>query len=318
MYKRGRGRFRRPMRRTAKPIKVQPAGADYHIRVIGHTPTPLKDFYHALMRLPWGATMLTLAGGALVVNGIFGLGYMLTGGIANAAPGSFLDAFFFSFQTSGTIGYGAMYPTTRAANALVVIESVASLMLTALATGLVFAKFSLPTARVQFAKTAVISPVNGVPTLMFRLGNERGNEIIDAQVRVVLFRTEHSTEGKVFYRMLDLKLTRERSISLSRSWNVFHTIDKDSPLHGQTPEDFAEQETEIHLMVMGVDDTTKQTIHAKHSYYPMHIHWGARFVDVLSEAEDGMLQVDLHKFHEMEATEPVEGFPYPKGDAAGA
>lgn len=300
-----------------KAIKVQPAGADYHIRVIGHTPTPLKDFYHALMRLPWSATILTISGGALLTNALFALGYMLTGGIANATPGSFLDAFFFSFQTAGTIGYGAMYPISRAANTLVVIESIISLTLTALATGLVFAKFSLPTARVQFAKNAVISPLNGVPTLMFRLGNERGNEIIDAQVRVVLFRTEHTAEGKLLYRMLDLKLTRERSISLSRSWNVFHPIDKDSPLYGQTPEEFLRQETEVHLMVMGVDDTTKQTIHAKHSYYPPQIRWGARFADVLTEAEDGILELDLRKFHQLEATQPTEDFPYPKtGDTS--
>jgi inward rectifier potassium channel len=137
--------------RRRKTIEYRPQGADYHIRIIGHVPTPLRDFYHALMRLPWSATIFTIVGGALLTNALFGLGFMLTGGIANAAPGSFLDAFFFSFQTAGTIGYGAMYPVSRAANTLVVIESVVSLTLTALATGMVFAKFSLPTARVQFA-----------------------------------------------------------------------------------------------------------------------------------------------------------------------
>jgi inward rectifier potassium channel len=148
---------------------------------------------------------------------------------------------------------------------------------------------------------------------MFRLGNERGNEIIDAQVRVVLFRTEHTAEGKTLYRMIDLKLTRERAISLSRSWNIFHTIDKDSPLYGQTPEQFLEQETEIHLMVIGIDDTTKQTIHAKYSYYPSQVQWGARFADVLKEVEPGVLELDLRKFQALEATEPTEDFPYPKG-----
>src|SRR4029077_8819838 len=132
-----------------------------------------------------------IALGYLVANALYAVAYELVGGIENAKVGSFGDAFFFSVQTMGTIGYGAMYPKTLAANMLVVSESLVSLILTALATGLVFAKFSRPNARIVFSDYAVICPFNGVPTLMFRIGNERGNAIVDAQIRAIATRTEH-------------------------------------------------------------------------------------------------------------------------------
>src|SRR6185436_6248344 len=167
----------------ARPTRVTAPGADYQIRVVGVRATPLRDFYHALLRLPWSVTIAVIAVSFLAWNALFAAGFLLTGGIANARPGSFADAFFFSAQTMGTIGYGAMYPQSMAANMLVVAEAIAGLTLTALATGLVFSKFSRSTARVAFTRQAVISPVDGVPTVMFRMSNERGNQIVDAQVR---------------------------------------------------------------------------------------------------------------------------------------
>ena len=181
-------------------------------------------------------------GGFLFANAAFALAYTVVGGVAHLAPGSFSEAFFFSVQTMGTIGYGAMYPESFGANLLVVAETIVGLTLLALATGLVFAKFSRPTARVMFTREAVICPVNGVPALMFRLGNERGNRIVDTQIRAVLVRTERTSEGAKFYRSVDLKLARDRALSLSRSWSVMHSIDEHSPLYGLTPEQLIEQE----------------------------------------------------------------------------
>ncbi|MFZ1908414.1 MAG: ion channel [Burkholderiales bacterium] len=210
-------------------------GSDYEIRVVGQRPTPLRDFYHALLRLPWWATIAAISSAFLAANAVFALAYLLVGGVEHAAPGSFRDAFFFSVQTMGTIGYGAMYPGATAANAVVVIEAIVSLLLSAISTGIVFAKLSRSTARCAFTRQAVISPVDGVPTLMFRLGNERGNQIVDAKIRVVLYRTERTIEGKTFYRPFDLYLARDYTLSLSRSWNVLHSIDDSSPLRGETP-----------------------------------------------------------------------------------
>jgi inward rectifier potassium channel len=280
--------------------------------IIGHRPTPLRDFYHALLQMPWWGTLATISALYLMANAVFALGYLGTGGLAHAEPGSFVDAFFFSVQTMGTIGYGAIYPETRAANILVVTESLAGLLLTALATGLMFAKFSLSRARVVFSRTAVISPMDGIPTLMFRLGNERGNQIVNAQIQVALIRTERTAEGTPFYRSYDLKLVRERAFSLSRSWSAMHTIDRESPLFGQSPESIKSQEVELHVMVLGTDDTTMQSIHASHRYFAHTIQWGKRFVDILSETADGNMLLDLRQFHDTQATEPSASFPYPK------
>ncbi|MFL5347133.1 MAG: ion channel [Hyalangium sp.] len=293
-------------------MKVTIPGAGYQIKVVGHRPTPLRDFYHALLQMPWRWTFVVISAFYLVANAAFALGYLATGGISHAAPGSFADAFFFSVQTMGTIGYGAMYPETRVANVLVVTESLVGLLLTALATGLVFAKFSLSRARIMFTRTAVISPSNGVPTLMFRFGNERGNQIVNAQIHLVLMRTERTAEGGTFYRSYDLKLVRDKALSLSRSWSAMHVIDRNSPLHGQTPESVQAQEVEIHVMVLGTDDTTMQAIHASHRYFTNDIHWGMRFADVLSETDDGNMLLDLSKFHDTLPTEPTTDFPYPR------
>ena len=297
-----------------KPRLFRAPGADYQIQVIGDRSSPLRDFYHALLRMPWSATIAVIAVSFLVVNALFALGFLLTGGVANAHPGSFADAFFFSAQTMGTIGYGAMYPQSTAANALVVAEAIAGLTLTALATGLVFSKFSRSTARVAFTRQAVISPVDGVPTVMFRMSNERGNQIVDAQVRLVLSRTERTAEGNTFYRMYDLALTRERIPSLSRSWTVFHRIVPGSPLYQLTPEKAHEQAVELGASVVGLDDITMQTVHASHRYFGRHILWGARHRDVLSEDAAGDLILDLGKFHDVEPTKPTSEFPYPASD----
>src|SRR3954452_1829110 len=245
-----------------RPVAFKPPGADYEIRVVGDRATPLRDFYHALLQLPWWATISAISLAVLVTNALFAFGYLAVGGVSHATPQSFRDAFFFSVQTMGTIGYGAMFPESTAANILVVAESIVSLLLTALSTGLVFAKFSRSTARFVFSRHAVIAPVNGVPSLMFRLGNERGNQIVNAHIRLTMVRTERTSEGDTFYRMLDLQPSRERAMSLSRSWNVLHTIDASSPLAGETPASVADKEIELQVMVVGTDDITMQMVHA--------------------------------------------------------
>ncbi len=295
----------------ARKITVRDPGADYEVRIVGGRPRPLRDFYHALLELPWWATIATLSGAFLAANALFALAYVEVGGVEHAAQRSFLDAFFFSVQTMGTIGYGAMYPGSTAANVVVVVESIVSLLMTAIATGLVVAKISRPTAMVVFSRHAVISPFDGAPTLMFRLGNQRGNQLVDAQIRAVLYRTERLGDGKTFYRQMDLRLTRSRALSLTRSWNVLHPIDGSSPLHGETPESLAAKEIELQVLVIGLDDTSMQTVHAGHRYFARDILWGARLADVISETPDGHLLVDLRRFHEVEPTSPAPDFPYP-------
>ena len=282
------------------------------IEVVGARQTPFSDLYHNLLRAPWWIDLLCVSGLFLLLNLLFALGYLTVGGIAGARPGSLADNFFFSVQTMGTIGYGVMHPLSAAAEALVTCEVIVGVSLVALASGILFAKFSVPQARMQFAVSATISPFDGVPTLMFRVGNERATQIIEAQVRVVMVRTERTAEEVVFYRMRDLKLERERSPALARSWNVMHRIDESSPLYGATPETLERDEVELMLTVVGIDETSAQNVHARYTYVHQQVHWGARHADMLSERDDGTLLLDMREFHRVVPTRPTPTFPYPR------
>jgi inward rectifier potassium channel len=307
--------MRHASRKSTKPVKsisLRPAGADYEIRVIGSRVRPLRDLYFALLRWSWPRTISVIASGYLIANALYAVAYELVGGVQNAKAGSFADAFFFSVQTMGTIGYGAMYPKSLAANLLVVSESLAALVLTALATGLVFAKFSRPNSRIVFSDSAVICPFNGVPTFMCRVGNERGNAIVDAQFHMIASRTEHTSEGELFYRAYDMTLVRDRALGLNRSFSISHRIDETSPLFEQSPESLTAMEYEIQIMVVGLDDALMQTVHGSHVYYAPQIVFGARLVDVLSEGTDGSLILNLKHFHAIEPSVPIPTFPYPR------
>lgn len=289
------------------------SGPDIHnreIKVIGGRRTPIRDFYHAFLRARWWAALGLLVLIYLFLNACFAFGYWAFGGIAGAAPGSFADAFFFSVQTMGTIGYGGMHPVSRIANVLVVAEAVVGMLVTALATGLVFTKFSRSTSRVIFSNKAVIHPVDGVPTLMFRLGNERSNQIMDTEVRVSMVRAERTSEGTTLYRMHDLVLVRSRAPSLSHSWAAMHSISSASPLHGHTPRTMEDDEIELIVSMSGIDDTSLQVVHATRRYRDDEIIWGARFADLLVEDAGGDIVLNLSNFHALHGLEPTSAFPY--------
>ena len=282
------------------------------ILVVGARQTPFTDVYHHLLRAPWWLDLLSLSGLFLLLNLLFAFAYLAVGGVEGAQPGSLADHFFFSVQTMGTIGYGVMHPLSAGAEALVTAEVVVGVSLVALASGILFAKFSVPRARMQFAEWATISPFDGVPTLMFRLGNERASQIIEATVRVVMVRTERTAEGVTYYRLRDLKLERDHSPAISRSWNVMHRIDDSSPLYGATPETLARDEVELMVTVVGIDETSAQNLHARHTYFDEQVRWGARHADMVSERPDGSLQLDVREFHRVVPTAPTPTFPYPR------
>jgi len=286
-------------------------GRGYDVHIVGGRPDGLRDLYHAFLRMHWAAAMGAIAAVYLLLNALFAGLYLLTGGIANAAPGSFLDAFYFSVQTMGTIGYGTMYPANRLANAVVVLQSVVGLMVVALATGLVFARFSQTRARVAFSARACLSPLDGIPSLMIRIGNERRrNDIVDATFRLTLSRTTRTVEGHVIYRSVDLALLRERASALNRSWTVVHRIEAGSPFLGETPASLAAAEAELNLAVSGTDNTSLQPIHARHTWSANSIIWGARLSDMITETPDGSLIIDLRRFHDIEPTPATAAFPY--------
>ena len=284
------------------------------IVVVGATSHPLRDAYHSLLRMRWTGVLVTIAVLFLATNAVFAVLYLEVGGITGAREGSLRDAFFFSVQTIGTVGYGAMYPTSTGANTLVTIESIAGVILTALATGIVFARFSQTTSRLVFTSKVCVGPMDGVPTVMLRVGNDRASLIFEATIRVIMTRTVITKEGVTFYRMVDLPLARERSLALSRSWTVMHVIDEKSPLFGMTPDECNLEELEITASVVGTDDTSLQPVHARRRYESKDIVWGARPADVLSELPDGRIALDVRKFDMIIPTQPTETFPYPKAD----
>ena len=281
------------------------------IVVVNAQPHPLRDAYHFVLRIRFGWLLVLIAAFFLLVNVLFATFYMETGGVQNARPGSFGDAFFFSVQTMGTIGYGAMYPTTPAANAVVTAESIVSMIVAALVTGVVFARFSQSRSQLVFSDRAAISPMNGVPTLTFRVGNDRASTVFEARIRASLIRTEKTDEGMTFYRIVELPLVRDSSQALARSWTVMHQIDDKSPLYKATPASCKAEEVELVVSVFGTDDTSLQPVHGRTRYEMQDIVWGARLADVLSELPDGRMQLDSGKFDDLVPTEPTADFPYP-------
>ncbi|MEO1341190.1 MAG: ion channel [Cyanobacteria bacterium J06635_13] len=263
-----------------------------------------REPYYLLLKIPWLGFLFLMVAFYLIINAIFACAYLLGGDcIANAASGSFADAFFFSVQTITSIGYGSMYPTTTYANILVTIEAFVGTVITALVTGLAFAKFTQPTAKVVFSKVAAISSYNGVPTLMLRAANQRRNQILEAEVRLYLMRDEISLEGQYMRRFYLLKLLRDRTPRFTLSWTLMHQVNEDSPLWGATPESLVKTRSMLVASLNGIDETVSQWLHAPHSYDASDIVWGYRFADIIQQTSENHFYIDFARFHDLEAVE---------------
>jgi len=279
---------------------------------IGLSTRPLHDLYHWLLTSTWRRFFLLVLLAYLGANALFALGYLALGdAIEEARPGSFSDAFFFSIQTMATIGYGKMAPHGLGANLLVTVEALVGLLGLALVTGLVFAKFARPTARVLFSRVAVVTVFDGVPSLLVRMANERGNQIVEAQVHLVLLRTETTREGEELRRVYDLHLRRNRSPFFALTWTAIHPITPDSPLYGETAESLRAKEVDLVVSLTGFDEALSQTVHARHGYTPGEVLFGCRFADVLTWLPDGRRAIDYRKFHDA-----VPDVPPPREPAA--
>jgi inward rectifier potassium channel len=261
-----------------------------------------RDPYHLLVTIPWSQFLLVISLAYFILNAGFALLYLAGGDCLNGArPNSFEDAFFFSVQTLASIGYGAISPKTTYANAIVTIEALTSLLAIAMVTGLTFARFTKPAARVVFSKFAVIAPMDGVPSLMFRMANQRRNQIFEAQLRLYLMRDEVTSEGHFLYRIHDLKLVRERSPNFRLSWTAIHPIDEASPLYGATQESLISSHAQIVVSFSGVDDTVSYTMNLRHAYTAREILCNHQLVDIIHTAENGDRYYDHTKFHNVVA-----------------
>jgi inward rectifier potassium channel len=261
-----------------------------------------RDAYHVLLTMPLWAFFAVMAAGFLVINTVFATLYVLEpGGVAGARPGQFSDAFFFSVQTLGTLGYGVMAPRSLWTNLVVTAEVFVGIFNLAIATGLLFARISRPTARIMFTNRAVITNFEGAPALMFRAANRRRNLVVEAEVSVSLLHDVVTAEGTTMRRFDELPTVRARSPLFFMTWQVIHPVTPASPLHGQTRETLLAARAEILVVMKGIDETFVSTIHARASYSPHEIVWGGRMADLFTLDDKGKLVIDFTRFHEIEA-----------------
>ena len=272
----------------------QPQG--YTIWTVGDERAVLRDYFHRFLRTSWPRAIAWIAAGFLAVNLVFAAVYVAVDGVEGARAGSYWDAFVFSVQTLGTIGYGVMHPYSTAANVVVISESITGIIVIAIVTGLVFTKFARATARLAFTTDMVITSHEGKPTLLFRLGNRRANVIVEARLTAILSLTRLTPEGETFYKLHDLKLVRDRMAGMRRGWVAMHVIDETSPLHGMDAAALAKAEAEVEISLTGLDDVTMQTVHSIHVYSDEHIKFGRRFADTLRALPSGDVVLDLTQF----------------------
>jgi inward rectifier potassium channel len=258
-----------------------------------------QDLYHRALVVPWPTFFVSLAVLFMLLNMTFAALYMLgRAPIANQYPAGFGGAFFFSVETLATVGYGDMHPQTVYAHWIATLEIFVGMSGIALATGLIFARFSRPHAKIMFARYAVVRPLDGRMTLMVRAANARQNVIAEARARLRIMREETSAEGFTLRKLYDLTLVRDQHPVFKLGWSVMHIIDESSPLFGETTATLEASDTSLLLTFEGVDESTSQTMQARHTWRCDQIYWQHRFVDIMSE-KDGVTHIDYSHFDEI-------------------
>jgi inward rectifier potassium channel len=257
------------------------------------------DISHRCMTASWPAFI----GGAVLVfiafNAVFAVLYWIGNQpISNVSSGDYIDYLYFSIETLSTAGYGDMHPQTHYGHFVAAVELFTGIFSMSLMTGLIFARFSRPNARLLFADYPVISNHDGKPTLMVRLANERHNIISNANAKLWLFKNIVSMEGEQLRRFYELQLTQNQNPGLALSWTLYHVLDENSPLYQANADDLAAAKVSLALVVSGYDVVAAQTVHARRAYEYSDIRFGQRYADIIGTSEDGRLRIDYGRFHE--------------------
>ena len=265
----------------------------------GLSPNFWRDINHRAMTTRWPQFFLSAAAVFFFFNFVFaGLYALGDKPIANTPDDGLIWLLYFSIETLATVGYGDMHPQSQWGHMVATVEIFTGLSFLAVYTGLIFARFSRPTARFMFARHAVIGPENGKPNVMIRLANERQNTISGATARLWLLRNEADHGGSERRRFVELKLVRTENPVFALSWTLFHVIDKTSPLFGATHESLMATEASLILTLTGVDDQSGSDLHARHTYAANQIKWQHRFADIIERTPDGGVLIDYGKLHD--------------------
>lgn len=260
----------------------------------------VDDLYHKILTMSWPATIFLFWCGYICVNLIFAsIYYWIGDGIPNT-DGSFIQYFFFSVHTLSTIGYGYFHPSSNLINIIVTFESFFGILNLGIVTGLMFNKFSRPTAKVIFSKNVLINHLNSQRVLQFRVANIRANQITDAKMVVNYIVEEKTAEGSIIHKMYDLDLVRSHSHFFSLSWTLFHNIDEKSPFYNCTMESLKKLEFQLICTLSGVDNDFNQKVNKRHFYKMDDIIIDKQFEDVLSKQNDS-LTIDMSKFDKMKS-----------------
>jgi len=256
------------------------------------------DISYRCMTASWPSFIGGAAIVFIVFNAIFALFYWIGDQpIANVPVGAYVDYLYFSIETLSTAGYGDMHPQTHYGHFIATVELFTGIFSMSLMTGLIFARFARPNARLLFAENPVISTQDGELTLMIRFANERNTLIGNATARLWLLRNEATKEGRRTRRFTELSLQRNESPALILSWTLYHVIDQNSPLYGLGPGDMAAANVVLVVVVSGFDEVTAQTVHARMTYEHHQIRHGHRYADIMENLDDGRLKVEYGRFH---------------------
>jgi inward rectifier potassium channel len=290
------------MRQKSTSVKVQ-AGRFEFVK-LNTAKYEWRDAYHHILTLSWPQFAGVVLGVYVLINLLFA-GLYAVGGrcVAELSPGSFVEAFFFSVETLATVGYGHMYPDTFYGHCVATVEIIVGMFGMAVVTGVIFIRFSRPTARLLFSRCAVIGPFNGTPTLMLRVANLRHQAMAEAEFRLMLLRTEVTKEEPDVRRFYPLKLEFDRLIAFPVALTLRHRIDESSPLYGMGAEDLQRTDSRLITSIVCIDTVIPAPVQSAADYTHKEILWNRRFVEIYQEDGDGRLTVDYGRLHE---TEPVE------------
>jgi inward rectifier potassium channel len=266
------------------------------------------SLYHSMLNMPTWKFYGTLFAFYLSVNFIFTCIYFLIGGyqfqgiLANSQWGIFKELFFFSTETYTTVGYGRVNPVGDLANSVSAIESMLGFLSFAIATGLLYGRFSKPRAFLLFSKQALISPYRGGKGFMFRFATYKDNHTLtNLEIKVNAALLIEENEKKIF-KFYELALERSHVESLPMNWTVVHPLNQDSPLFDYGWEEMKRSDLEIYVSVRGFDDVYSNVVQQRTSYTYNEILFDRKFVQMYRESSDGKTTiVELHRLHEHRA-----------------